>query len=85
MPYIKRKNREKFKDVELIALKCDTEGELNYVITKIIMGYLNKRGLIKYAMLNTIVGVLECVRLEFYRRVIKDFENLKKEENGDVY
>ena len=29
-------------------------------------------------------GVLELVRLEFYRRVVAPYEDMKREENGDV-
>lgn len=32
-----------------------------------------------------IVGVLSCVEQEFYRRIASPYEDLKKEENGDVY
>jgi len=59
-------------------------GELNYLITKIIKGYLDKQT-VKYTTLNEIVGVLECVKAEFQRRVVGPYEDRKTEENGDVY
>jgi len=31
------------------------------------------------------VGVLECAKMELYRRVAAPYEDKKKEENGDVY
>jgi len=40
---------------------------------------------VKYATLNTVIGVLECAKLELYRRVVADYEDQKCEENGDVY
>lgn len=33
----------------------------------------------------TILGVLECVKLELYRRVAAPYEDRKIEENGDVF
>ena len=30
------------------------------------------------------MGVLECCKLEFYRRVAAPYEDIKIEENGDV-
>jgi len=31
------------------------------------------------------MGVLECIKQEFYRRAVAPYEDKKKEENGDVY
>jgi len=38
-----------------------------------------------YADYNEVMGVLECVKQELYRRLIVPYENKKKEENGDVF
>lgn len=61
-----------------------TPGELNYAITKLIERY---RALVgdSYGTFNNIVGVLECAKLEMYRRVAAPYEDFKKEVNGDVY
>ena len=88
MPYIKQKRREELdKDSQLgmIGLGCESEGELNYVLTMICKGYLSKLGTIKYARLNAIIGALECCKLEFYRRTVAEYENIKIKESGDVY
>jgi len=86
MPYIKPEAREKFDNViSYVGLSCDTEGELNYLLTKICLNYLDKIGSKSYAHLNTIIGVLECCKQEMYRRVVAGYENLKCDENGDVY
>lgn len=58
-----------------------TDGQLNYVITRILMS----NGRPGYAGLNASVGVLECVKQEFYRRVAAPYEDKKLQENGDVY
>lgn len=88
MPYIKQKRRKELdKDSQLgmIGLGCESEGELNYVLTMICKGYLNKLGMIRYARLNAIVGTLECCKLEFYRRIASPYEDLKIKDSGDVY
>lgn len=58
-------------------------GGLNYVITRICLGYLG--GEPGYKNFNEVIGVLECVKQELYRRVIAPYEDRKIEENGDVY
>ena len=79
MPYIDKRIRGHMHLVD-----AESEGELNYQITKLIDSYLLRKGL-KYATINTVIGVLECAKLELYRRVAADYEDLKCEENGDVY
>lgn len=57
-------------------------GLLNYAITSLI---LRSCELGSYTDLNQVVGVLECVKLEFARKKLNPYENRKCEENGDVY
>jgi hypothetical protein len=59
-------------------------GELNYAITKLIDTYLQQRG-VRYEHINTLIGVLECAKLELYRRIAGPYEDKKCQENGDVY
>jgi hypothetical protein len=87
MPYIKAENRKKYEKVlrELLGiLKAlppeEVDGELNYVVTKILKGVYPLR----YFHINKAVGVLECIKLEFYRRVAAPYEDLKIKESGDV-
>jgi len=63
MPYIKNLDRGRLDS----GGEVETAGELNYVITKKIDSYLNRKGL-SYANLNEVIGVLECAKLELYRR-----------------
>ena len=58
-------------------------GELNYIITQICIG-VTEAGY-RYEDLNRIMGVLECAKAEFYRRIIAPYEETKKMTNGDVY
>ena len=77
MPYIDKRIRD-------FATEPEDVGELNFAITKLCVEYMMRKGK-KYATINDIVGVLECAKQEFYRRVAAPYEDLKCEENGDVY
>ena len=88
MPYIKQPDRKKFVLIlnEFDRLLKSTEiniGEMNYLITKFIIQYI-KNHKINYALYNSIIGVLECSKLELYRRQISLYENKKCKENGEV-
>ncbi len=87
MPYIKTEKRKKYEKTlqELVGiLKSlppeEVDGELNYVVTKILKGVYPLR----YYHINKAIGVLECIKLEFYRRVAAPYEDTKIEESGDV-
>ena len=85
MPYIKNENRELFdKELEEIGDEIDNVGELNYCITYLCLKYLQKNT-VSYKIINDIIGVLECSKLEMYRRVAIPYEDMKIMENGDVY
>lgn len=79
MPYI-----PKAKRAALLHRKPFTAGELNYEITRACLAYIEKSGE-SYAVLNEAIGVLECAKLELYRRVCAVYEDKKMAENGDVY
>ena len=86
MPYIKQEDRRKF-ETTLVNADMETPevaGELNYMTTVIIKQYLDKKGW-SYTNMNEVVGVLECAKLELYRRMTAPYEDTKIEENGDVY
>jgi hypothetical protein len=87
MPYIKELDKqeiEKFANLSTIGCRCKNAGELNYTITRIIQGYFSQNGG-RYQQINDVVGALEGAKLEFYRRLVADYENQKIVENGDVY
>lgn len=87
MPYIKKERRpelNKDNQLEQIGFSCDNEGELNFVLTSICIGYRENHGT-KYATFNQILGALECCKLELYRKKIASYEEEKISENGDVY
>lgn len=87
MPYIKSERRKElspkispllsYLDKEIIS-----EGDMNYIITKICQKSMLCNS---YSEYNKIIGILECVKLEFYRRAVAPYEDKKIKENGDVY
>ena len=87
MPYIKPGNRAKYDRVlrDLVEiLKAlppeEVDGELNYVFTKLLKEIYPLR----YFHINKAIGVLECAKLEYYRRVAAPYEDTKILESGDV-
>jgi len=92
VPYIDKKRRAEYEKLVVAFRVANTttsmsEGDLNYVLTTLVLTWLRAvpEGAINYARLNTLLGVLESVKLEMYRRVIVPYENRKAMLNGDVY
>jgi hypothetical protein len=84
MPYIDGSGKQHVQDIikEFVALDGDlTVGELNYIITKLLLSTHPKN----YEDYNALLGVLGCVELEFYRRAVSVYEDKKIKKNGDVY
>lgn len=75
MPYIKPELRDKTPQ---------NAGMLNYRLTRLLLWYLKAKGE-SYQTYNDIIGVLECAKLELYRRKVQHYENQKCRENGDVF
>lgn len=80
MPYINQTARRELATTR----EAETEGELNYQLTQVVMRYVFDHGL-SYSTINAIMGALEGAKLEFYRRVAAPYEDDKLVENGDVY
>lgn len=88
MPYIKKDLRDKL-DIKLMDLaktleSCGIEnraGVLNYSISVLLRELFSK----KYSEINEAVGMLDCTKMEFYRRFAAPYEDAKIKENGDVY
>jgi hypothetical protein len=81
MPYIKHLRTELLPKSTIPA---GTAGELNYQITKLCKAYRENDGN-GYQTFNDIIGALEAAKLEFYRRMVVPYEDIKITENGDVY
>lgn len=82
MPYITKTRREELDKNEIIIPA--NPGELNYKITQHCDEYIMAHGE-SYLTLNAVIGVLQCVIQELYRRVVAPYEDTKIAENGDVY
>ena len=84
MPYIPEKKRNEIFCEELeYSRRPENAGELNYFITSHLHDYIEVNGL-SYTTINTIIGVLECAKLELYRQIAVPYEDTKKKENGAV-
>ena len=85
MPYIKNENRERLFN-PLYEPNGDLPGncgELNYILTEIILEYLGKDA--RYQQYCEVEGVLGHIAKEVYRRRVADYEDEKIKENGDVF
>lgn len=92
MPYLTRDIKECLNDIKtaLSKTKLTNPGELNYLFTLIGIQYLNDKREInghmgQYQAYNDVLGALEGAKLEFYRRSMAPYEDIKILENGDVY
>ena len=95
MPYITQDKRHQLDPVIddilriLVGMRLDdehtnTEGNLNYLITRLLMKVYGQADDTRYANINDVIGMLECCKLEFYRKVAVPYENQKAHENGEV-
>ena len=91
MPYIVQEKRNELDpaidQLHSILVKLATddetnnfEGNMNYIITRLIKLCYDT----SYADINDIVGMLECVKLEYYRKTAAIYEDQKEYENGPV-
>jgi hypothetical protein len=88
MPYISQElRRDVDGNIEALTKILDwiekdkLDGVMNYVITRLLRGQYNNG---KYAEYNAAIGVLECAKLELYRKAVAPYEDIKIRENGDV-
>jgi len=97
MPYVSKEFRNKLKvvnvvnsgkmestDVVIDDSFLSNPGNLNYLISTFVNMYIDNKGL-SYTNINEVIGVLECAKLELYRRIAVPYEDKKIAENGDVY
>jgi hypothetical protein len=84
MPYIEQAERRRI-DPKVAKLEKEIYGvgELNYAITSILLKWLGPRS--HYEDYNSVIGILESIKLELYRRAVAPYEDEKLVVNGDVY
>lgn len=88
MPYIDHIDRVKFEKAITILVKeldPDKPGELNYVFSSVIDRLIRLKSQPSYTKYNQAIGVLECVKQEFYRRAVVPYEDKKKLQSGEVF
>ena len=85
MPYIKKNRRRELSAPSNLTMGVAQDvGELNYQITCLVDNFISRKRL-KYSEINSVIGVLECAKMELYRRIAAPYEDEKCKENGDVY
>ena len=89
MPYIDGNMRDRLDYLvdDLISKLRNTDaldGQLNYVITRLLAGAYGVDREPRYSKINDIVGILECAKLEFFDRIARPYEDTKMKQNGDV-
>ena len=97
MPYVNPKARARVDPAIRLLVKSlvnsqwlgdmptgsEMAGPLNYAITRLLLDTLANTN--RYSRYALIIGVLETLKMEMYRRLIAPYEDVKAEENGDVY
>ncbi len=85
MPYIAKQRRESY--LPLLKLiketRIDAPGELNFLVTKLMLTYLEQHGE-NYRVLGEVIGTIEAAKAEFVRRKLFPLEQAKCAENGDI-
>ncbi len=88
MPYIARKDRPQYQEIinELASRvpkdRMARPGHINYIVSLLIEKVYGKE--LRYADHNEVVGVLNCIALEFYRKKTAPYEDIKIKEEGDL-
>src|SRR5271167_4353338 len=95
MPYITQAQRNDFdkfivplaREIKEKSVSSSQDGNMNYSITKLIgevFGIAPSGRQLRYHEWNSIVGFLECAKLELYRKCVAPYEDVKEDENGPV-
>jgi len=92
MPYVDPNVRKQFDPMieslcnELNRVPLEKfAGTVNYIISRIVSNEVKFAGVVNYNIINEAIGVLECAKLELYRRLAVPFEENAIERNGDIY
>ncbi len=90
MPYISQEFRRQVDELinqlrtEILHAELPVHvGLMNYIVTRIMSAEISNN--MCYTTLNEAIGVLECVKMELYRRLGVPYEDKKRKQNGDVF
>ncbi len=92
MPYITQNYRDQlYQEIDALAQKIKQineqnpgqtkDGLMNFALTELMNEVFPNA---RYHQFNEIIGFLECCKLEYYRKKIGPYEDLKEQENGPV-
>ncbi len=86
MPYISKARRDALFSDSLTDFNNtpSTKGELNYLITEIMIDYLNHHGL-SYTNISNASDAARDAANEMDRRILSLYEDKMAKKNGDVY
>lgn len=88
MPYIAISERPQYQnEIDSLTEKLiqnNHPGHINYVFSKILKNIVLND--FNYRKINEIFGVLECVKQEFYRKTVSNYEDSKIADpnSGDI-
>ena len=90
MPYIKPERRllYDFPVNDLVQSLLDSQcvrGDVNYVLTRVVLGALKPKTGWSYHSLSDCVSVLRDAADEIQRRLLGPYEDTAAERNGDVW
>ena len=69
--------------MRIAAIHTERPGDMNYAVSQLIRQVYGEK--LKYHECNEIIGVLECIKAEFYRVRVGPYEDKKIVDNGDLY
>lgn len=81
MPYVLEARREVLRPKS--QRPAENAGEYHFQIASLMNDFICNRTL-NYETINSAIGVLECAKLELYRRLAY-YEEGKRDANGDVF
>ncbi len=84
MPYIIQSRRKELDPyIDKLIEEAIEVGELNYIISKLLYDSIKAHR--NYSAYNSLIGVLECAKLELFRMALAKYEDKKIELNGRIY
>lgn len=88
MPYIEKEKRVELVDilraVDAVGVDSLSVGDINYLVSSIIHRWILSQGGVRYQHINSMIGALECAKLELYRKVAAPYEDNKLLDNGPI-
>lgn len=85
MPYIKDKDKDDMHDaISDLKMYIISKGDLNYAICELVGKLILYSDKISYTTMSEWIDAVHDAETELRRRLLEPYEDLKKEENGDV-